>query len=182
MVDMLTLVIGQIVGFMALGFSLAIYQVNKRESMLLLAMFAAVLYAVHFSMIGATTAALLNVIAVARCFVFYRVVPRAKNRWIVYSFLAANIAAGIIAWQGPLSLFAIAGSMFGIIAAWQYKPKMIRRYGIIPPPLWFVYDFVSGSYAGMTMEVVRFCSNLVGQFRFDIRHKKHLRRKLAHPA
>lgn len=181
-VPMLISTIGQLVGFLAVGLSLTIYQVNKRESMLLLAMCAAALYTVHYSMIGATTAAVLNTLSVARCFVFYKVVPTPRNRWIVYCFLVANIIAGVVFWQGPLSLFAIFGSMFGIIAGWQRKPKMIRRYGILPPPLWFTYDFLTGSYAGMTIEVIRFTSNLVGQYRFDIRHRRHLQHKLAHPA
>lgn len=179
---MLIFIIGQLIGFAAVGLSLGIYQVNKRETMLLLAMFAAILYAIHFSFIGASTAAALNGLAVLRCFVFYKVVPTPKNRWIIYLFLIANVVAGIVVWQGPLSLLAIFGSMFGAIAGWQRNPKMIRRYGLVPPPLWFVYDFISGSYAGMTIEVIRLSSNIIGQFRFDVRHKKHLRHKLAHSA
>lgn len=179
---MFIFMLGQAIGFVAVGLTLSIYQVNKRESMLLIAMFAALLYALHFGMIGATTAMILNILSVARCYVFYRVVPTSKNRWIVYCFLIANIIAGIVFWQGALGILAIFGSMLGVIAAWQQKPKMIRRFGLLPPPLWFAYDFISGSYAGMTVEVIRFSSNLVGQYRFDIRHKKHLRHKLAHPA
>ncbi len=176
------ILLGQLLGFFAVGLSLAIYQTDKRNKMLLLAMFAAALYTVHFTLIGALTAAVLNALSVARCFVFYEVKPSRKNRWIVYCFLVLNVIAGILFWQGWISLFAIAGSMFGIIAGWQRKPKTIRRYALLPPPLWFVYDFASGSYAGMTIEVIRFCSNLVGQYRFDIRHRRHLQHKLAHPA
>lgn len=182
MVVMLIFMLGQAIGFLAVGLTLSIYQVNKRESMLLLAMFASLLYTIHFGMIGASTAMVLNALAVGRCYVFYKVKPRAKNRWIVYCFLVANIVAGVIFWEGAISLLAIFGSMFGIIAGWQRKPKMIRRYALLPPPLWFVYDFISGSYAGMTVEVIRFASNLIGQLRFDGHHKKHLRHKLAHPA
>lgn len=179
---MLLFIIGQAIGFLAVGLTLSIYQVNKRETMLLLALFASFLYAIHFGMIGASTAMVLNGLAVARCYVFYKVKPKAKNRWIVYCFLVANIIAGIAFWEGAISLLAIFGSMFGIIAGWQRNPKMIRRYALLPPPLWFIYDFVMGSYAGMTVEVIRFASNLIGQLRFDGHHKKHLRHKLAHPA
>ena len=53
-------------------------------------------------------------------------------------------------------------------ALWKRSAKSIRFFMLIPRPLWFLYDFFVGSYAGMTTEVFVFASVLVGILRFDI--------------
>jgi len=45
---------------------------------------------------------------------------------------------------------------------------MIRRFALISPPLWFMYNVILGSYPGMIAEAVMFVSNMVGIYRFDI--------------
>lgn len=175
-------VISQIIGVAAILSSLAIYQVNKRKTMLLLSLVAALLFSVHYWMLGATTGAAMNLLAVGRCYVFYKVRPSRDNRWIVYLFIGLDIFVGLLTWEGFISLLPILGSIGGILSGWQRRPKLIRRYGIIPPPLWFTYSFLTGSIPGMIIGVVRCISNLVGQYRFDFRHKAHIRHKLAHPA
>lgn len=175
-------IISQIIGVIAIIFSLSIYQVNKRQSMLLLSLVAALLFSLHYWLLGAATGAALNLLAVGRCYVFYKVKPSHSNRWIVYLFIGLDIFVGALTWQGLISLLPMAGSIGGIISGWQQRPKLIRRYALIPPPLWFVYSMLSGSIPGMFIGVFRFISNLVGQYRFDFRHKAHIRHKLAHPA
>ena len=182
MVVMFIYALSQIIGVAAIISSLAIYQVNKRKTMLLLSLVAALLFSAHYWLLGADTGAAMNLLAVGRCYVFYKVRPSRDNRWIVMLFIGLDIFVGLLTWQGPISLLPIAGSIAGIISGWQKRPKLIRRYGIIPPPLWFTYSLLSGSVPGMIIGIVRFVSNLVGQYRFDFRHKAHIRHKLAHPA
>lgn len=86
-----------------------------------------------------------------------------------------------ITWQGPISLLPLLASTIGGIALWHKDPKSIRRWALIVPPLWFTYNVIVGSYPGMIIEIIMFTSNLVGEYRFDIDHKKHMRRKLAKP-
>ena len=43
---------------------------------------------------------------------------------------------------------------------------------LIPRPLWFVYNLVAGSYAGMVAEVLTVMSTLTAILRFDILGKK----------
>lgn len=174
--------LSQIIGVAAILSSIAIYQVDKRKTMLLLSLVAALLFSAHYWLLGAETGAALNLLAVGRCYVFYKVRPRSSNRWIVYLFIGLDVFICALTWQGPISLLPMFGSIAGIVSGWQQRPKLIRRYGIIPPPLWFTYSLLSGSVPGMIIGVFRFVSNLVGQYRFDFRHKAHIRHKLAHPA
>jgi len=96
--------------------------------------------------------------------------------WL-YLFLFTFGLAGIITWEGYYSLLPICAMVIDTIAQWNKETKLIRVIMLIPRPLWFVYDFVVGSYAGMTSEILVLCSILIGIFRFNIRPKKLLHRK-----
>lgn len=174
--------IAQIVGIIAVVLSLAVFQLNKRHAMLLLAMTAAFLYALHFFLLGAATGAAMNLIGAFRCYVFYKVKPTRSNAWILYVFITISLLATLYTWQGPISLLAAAGTVLSGIASWQLTPKYIRRYALSAPPPWFAYNALSGSYPGMFIEVFMFISNLIGQYRFDLKPTSRLRRKLARPA
>ncbi|HZL08344.1 MAG TPA: YgjV family protein [Candidatus Dormibacteraeota bacterium] len=165
---MVSPVIVQGIGFVAVGVSLCIFQTNKRKNMLLLSLVASLLYTAHFFLLGAITGSAMNLSGAVRSYVYYKVKPSAKNTWIMFAFLAITLAATALTWQGYISLLPMVGTVSGVVAYWQRKPKLIRRLGLISPPAWFVYNAVSGSYAGMFIEVINLSSNLIGQYRFDL--------------
>ncbi|MEK9195850.1 MAG: YgjV family protein, partial [Patescibacteria group bacterium] len=77
----------------------------------------------------------------------------------------------ILTWHGLISLLPMIGMITGTIAFWQSNPRYIRLIGLISPPLWFTYNYISGSYAGMFAEIILLSSNLIGIYRFDIKFK-----------
>jgi hypothetical protein len=123
-------------------------------------------------------------LGVTRSYVYYKVKPTRRNSWIMLCFLGVAGLAAAITWQGPLSLLPMLGTMSGGVAYWQTKPKHIHRLALIASPLGFIYNTISGSYAGMVIETINFTSNLIGQYRFDMpkarRYRKTLR--IARPA
>jgi flagellar biosynthesis protein FlhB len=167
----------QIVGAVAVLLSLAVYQFNNRRAMLALSMLGALSWAIHFFMLSAMTGAAMNLIATGWCFVFLRIKPNRSNLWILFSFLALDSLATYLTWQGSISLLAMSGSMLTAIAFWSKSTKVIRRLALSAPPLWFTYNLMAGSYPGMFFEVFTFTSNLVGQYRFDVRPKKKFARR-----
>lgn len=176
------LLIAQFIGIIAVAISLSIFQVNNRDKMLIIGTIAALFYSVHFFMLGAFTGAALNLVGAARSYMFFKFKPNKRHTWVLLMFMVISAIATYLTWQGAISLFAFAGTNIGAFAAWHTKPKYIRRWALLAPPLWFVHNAVSGSYPGMIVEVIMFTSNLVGEYRFDFKHKKHLRRRLARVA
>jgi hypothetical protein len=156
----------QLIGFIALVVSLLVFQVNRRGNMLKLQMSAAIMYSLHFFLLGAFTGAAMNILGALRNFLFYK--TRKRTRLLPGLLIFAFSFAGIITWQGPLSLLPILGMISGTLAFWQSNPKHIRRLALMAPPLWFIYDLMSGSYPGMLTELIMFSSNCVGIYRFDI--------------
>lgn len=164
--------IAQAIGAIAVIISLSIFQVNNRRTMLLLGTIAALLYSVHFLLLGALTGAVMNLIGAVRGYVFSRVAPSRRTVWVLLLFCLIAAGATWVTWQGWYSLLAASASILAGVALWQRKTENVRRLYMVSNPLWFVYNLITRSYPGMFVEVVLIVSNLIGQYRFDIRPRK----------
>lgn len=143
------------------------FQVNKRRDMLHLQFLASLIYVVHFLLLGAPTGAALNVIGALRDYAYHRNTGRWRKNWPPVLFTIVFITAGAITWQGPRSLLPMFAALSLTIAFWQRSPRMIRLFAIMSPPLWFTYDYLSGSYPGMIAEIFLLSSTIIGIYRFD---------------
>jgi inner membrane protein len=171
----------QAIGAIAVIISLFVFQTNQRRTMLKLCMVSGILYAIHFFLLSAPTGAIMNLIGIGRAYTYGGITPNRRHISVLIVFSVLAIAGGIITWQGPLSLLPIGGFICNGIAYWHTEPKQIRRWALTASPLWFTYNAVSGSYPGMLIEVVMLCSNLLGEYRYDFRHKAHVQRRVARP-
>jgi len=137
--------------------------------MLILGMSACLLWSAHFFLLGAVTGAAMNSLGTVRSYVYYRVKPTKRNRWILWSFIGIITILTALTWQGIISLLPFIASVLNLVAYWQKKPKHIRRLALASSPPWFIYNMISGSYPGMIVEVLLMISNLIGQYRFDLK-------------
>lgn len=158
------------IGLAALLVATSIYQTNTRKAILLLSMTACLLWSAHFFLLGAITGASMNLLGAARAYIYIRVKPTKKNRWVLWSFLGLLALATLLTWQGVISLLPLSGSGMSVIADWQKRPKYIRRLGFFTSPSWLIYNVISGSYPGIAVEILKMTSNLIGQYRFDFKH------------
>lgn len=158
----------QLIGFIALCFMVAVFQANKRKQLLIRQVTAALLFALHFMLLGAATGAVMNLIGAARSYTFLKL---DKNREVKYLlvFILLFTMATFLSSQGLKSLLPLAGMIFGTIAFWQKKPKQIRLIALLASPPWFIYSLISGSYPGMLVELIVMSSNLTGIYRHDIK-------------
>jgi hypothetical protein len=165
---------GQIVGGIAVLISIAIYQVDDRRKMLALASTAAMLYALSFFMIHAYTGAILNFIGGIRTLTFMRSKSSSDSLKIYCLFGFMSALGTYITWAGPLSLLALAGTLMSALSSGQLSTKLMRRAGLLAPPLWFSYNLLTRSYPGMFIEIFVVCSNFIGQYRFDLKRSKNI--------
>jgi len=167
-------IVAQVIGFIAFLFIVLSFQNNKRSLILLFLIIAQTAFVVHFALLGAWTAVAMNAISTARTCVFHQ---RDRKDWAnkriwFYLFFGLFWVAGILVWEGPYSLFPILAMSAETIGLWMEKTTHIRLLNLIPRPLWFIYNFIVGSYAGMLTEVFVFGSILVGILRFDVSKAK----------
>src|SRR5260370_39902579 len=167
-------VIIQGIGYVALFFVILSFQRNKRSKMLLYLIFAQILFTLHFFLLHAWAAVAMNAIATLRAVIFYQKDKRiwAENTVWMYVFMGAFILAGLVTWTNYSSLLLIIATVIDTFALWKSSAKSIRFLMLIPRPLWFSYNLIVGSYAGMTTEVIVFASVLIGILRFDILDQK----------
>jgi hypothetical protein len=163
-------VLTQGIGFIAFLFIVLSFQNNKRSLILLFLLIAQTSFAVHYILLGAWTAVAMNAIAATRVYVFNQ---RDRKNWAksstwLHLFLALFWLAGVLAWEGYYSLFPILAMAGETIGLWMEETRHIRLLNLTPRPLWFAYNFIVGSYAGMITEVFVFSSILTGILRFDL--------------
>jgi hypothetical protein len=166
-IDMSQYALVQIVGFIAVCFTCALFQVNSRRAMLAIGMIGGLLYATHFILLGALTGAALNLLNILKAGIFYRYNGLRRPAWIPYFFIGTTVVIGIATWHGFQSLLPVAAGCAATFAFWQLNTQRIRRLALIAPPCWFAYNIIVGSYPGMLSEIVNVSSNAIAQYRFD---------------
>lgn len=162
------------IGFVALTLVILSFQKNKRANILFIMLGGLLVFVIHYSLLQAWTGALMNLIEAGIVFVAYKKETSrwAQQRYWPLLFIALFVAAGYTTSNRLADILPIIAQVFGTIAVWQTNPKTIRYIMLIPRPLWFIYNFIVGSYAGMLTEVFIFTSVLTGIVRFDILRKK----------
>ncbi len=163
-------IIIQGIGFLALFFVVLSFQKNKRSTLLAIMLAGLVLFVIHFSLIHAWTGAFLNLIEAGMVYISFKRETEqwAKHKFWPYIFIALFIMTGFITSRTWIGILPVIAQTFGTIASYQKSPRAIRFIMLIPRPLWFIYNFSVGSYAGMATEVVILISVIIGIMRFDI--------------
>jgi hypothetical protein len=164
----------QIIGFIGLLFFVLSFQQKKRNSILMLMIFGQVIFLAHFILLGAWTAAGMNIVGMARTLVFrFREEKAWANRryWPVL-FIFLFISAGLIAresWVGVLPVLAMSIETTGL---WMKNLKVLRFINLFPHPFWFTYNLIKGSWAGVVCEIFVLSSVMIAIFRYDIKGAK----------
>ena len=158
------------IGFLALFFVILSFQKRERQALLWVMLMGLLLFVAHFSLLNAWTGSFMNLIEVGIVFVSFKkdAVVWAQWRFWSHIFIFAYIIAGFITFKTVSDILPVIAQIFGAVAVWQKNPHAIRFIMLIPRPLWFIYNFIVGSYAGMVTEVFILLSVVVGIIRFDI--------------
>ncbi|PID29598.1 hypothetical protein CR983_03765 [Candidatus Saccharibacteria bacterium] len=166
----------QVIGVVAILTAAASVQFRHRKQILWMQILANMIWATHFLLLGAVTAAGLNIAGIARNYVFFRVHSRKRSRLALWIFIGVIWLAGLATWQGPVSLFVIAGATLITLALWQHNEQKIRLLLLAQAPLWLIYSVLNGSYPGVLNEVFGITSTIVALWR----HRHQGLHKAAH--
>lgn len=157
-------------GFIALFFVILSFQSKGRDKILFFQFFSSIFYFLNLFLIGALTGAITMMFGIFRNYVFLH---KGKKNWAshpvwLFLFLGIFIISGILTYKNVFSILPIAGMCLGTICFWMTNPSYIRWIAALTPPLWITYDYVSGSIAGIILEVIYFIAVITGIIRFDI--------------
>ena len=163
----------QAVGFAAMVLLVSSFQMKTRQKILAFQLVSESLWVTHYALLGAYTGMALNIVAAVRCWVYAK---RETKKWadkplIPAAFFAAAIVVALLSWTGPASLLPMTSVCITSFAAWSKRPVIIRVFSIPGCVCWFVFNLLSGSYAGVLTEILNITSILTGIVRIDILHK-----------
>lgn len=145
-------------------------QFNNRRVILAAQAAACLMWIVHYGLLGAMTAATINILSFARSVVFYFNDRKwAQSRAWLWAFLALYIVNTVLTWDGPMSLLPGIAMSMTTVALWTRDMRRTRLLYLTNSPFWFTYDILARSYSCMVIEAIAFVSYVVAVWRFDIK-------------
>lgn len=161
----------QFVGALATICMVVSFQLNDRRKILFVQILNSICWIVHYTMLGAMSGVVINVVCFFRNLVFRQ---RGKQKWadfpaLPYIVCAIEIGLTVAVWKDPFDALACAGASFQTISMWMKRPRWIRIFSLIASPIWFVYDIHNQSYIGMVTEAIVTTSLIIAIIRYDVR-------------
>lgn len=165
----------QLFGIAAMVLLFITYQLNSRSKILFCHICLSVCWVIHYGMLGAMSAMLINIICFLRNVIFFVTGQKGSEEHSLTSTViicAAEIAATLFTWAGPVNLLALIGAPLQTVALYMKKPVYIRILMLAASPMWLTYDAFNGSYAGIVTEILVMTSIIVSIIRYDLRKGK----------
>ena len=160
-------IIGQGFGMIAVAFGFLSYQMRTQKQLLAMQLATAVVFCIHYALIGATSGLLCNVIAAARNLAYYhRDKPLFSGKRCPIIFAVLMGLSGVVSWQGYASLFVIVGLVINTLCLSLTDPQKIRKSILVTSPLVLCYNAIVFSLGGMIYESVCIVSSVIGMLRF----------------
>jgi len=160
-------IIGHGLGFLALVLGYVSYQAKSRKGIPLWQTATNAVFVVHYLLIGAPSACILNLLNIIRNLIYYGKGKQGKVPMVfpaVFSILA--VLFGIATWEGPHSLLVTAGIAINSICISLNNVQSIRKSILLTSSLVFLYDVFVFSVGGMIYELVAIGSSLIGLWRY----------------
>ena len=161
------IIIGNILGYIAVASGLVIFISVKRSRILALKIVSDSLFLLHELCLGLFSGAALHFIAVVRSLIFYH---RGRRKWAdapiwLILFIAVTLISPILTWQGPISLLPSIGSVICVFSYYVTSTWLLRIFSFFGEGLWLLYGVFCGSIPIVLFGVVALISLSIGMFR-----------------
>jgi hypothetical protein len=165
--------LAQIIGLVAVAIGFASYQVRSKKMLLLIQTVSCLVMTVHYFMLGATSALVLNGVVILRnvayCFRDRRIF---SGRFFPVLFALVITALGALSWQGWYSLFIMAGLAVNTLCLAIPDPQKVRASVVLTSSAILVYHVIVFSIGGMFNEIVSVISAVIGLIRYRRKPEK----------
>lgn len=161
------MIIGQILGFVAVLLGFLSYQVKTDKRLLVLQIATTLVFSIHYFLIGATSAMLLNAIGIFRNIVYYNKDKKFYSKKLFpIIFAVIMMIVGGCSWEGVHSIFVIVGLVINTYCLSFDDAQNIRKSILVTSPMVLIYDIFELSIGGIIYETVVIISSIIGIFRY----------------
>lgn len=115
---------------------------KTRGSMLAVQLGICVSFGLHYTLLGADTAAVGNAIGALQILLSLFFSRAGGFRWICYAPIPLMLVLGVSTWGGPSSLFATVGTIVLALGRAQLDERRLRTLVVAGTGFWLVHDIL----------------------------------------
>ncbi len=161
------MILGQILGFVAVVLGFVSYQVKTAGKLLVIHTVTCLVFTLHYFLLGATPAGVLNLVGTVRNIVYrYKGGNRYADKYAPCVFAVIMLILGVLSWEGVHSVLVVAGLVINTVCMSFKDPQNIRKSILVTSPMVLAYDAFELSVGGMIYESVVIVSSVIGIFRY----------------
>ena len=161
--------IGNVIGVIAVIENIFIFATLKRKNILKLKFLSDSLWFLNYLFLGALTGAVLNIIAMLRETIFsLRGSKKFASHffWLPIFLLLTLISPTLDCIKAgafvPMTLLPAAGSMLTVYSFYQSSPKVTRYIALVAQTLWLIYTAMLLNIPAVCSNVLQIVSALIG--------------------
>lgn len=166
--------IGQGFGIIAIILGFLSYQVHTQRQILWMQSAVAVVFCIHYALIGAYSALAMNSVNIVRNIAYdFRTRRNIKSKLIPLIFVAIQILMCALTWDGWFSVFVMIGICINTYCMSLSDPQTVRKSILVSSPFVLTYDIFVRSVGGSIYESIALISAAIGIIRFRKRPHTH---------
>jgi len=161
------MIIGQILGVIAMIITFISYQTNKKNTLLAVQTAATLCTCLGYLFLDASSGFALNIICLIRNVIFYFQKKGTPFSYVSTALLViAMIVSGALSWQGAVSLLIIVALAANTVFLSLGDPQLLRKSILFTSTLVLIYNCFAFSLGGIANEAVSIVSSVIGIIRF----------------
>lgn len=153
----------QIIGFIGFFF-LGISNLQKdRKKIIIFQIISSIFFSVHYFLINALTASILNIIGIFRGLTFYNINRDKKLNNIYLSlYIMLYIIIGTLTYDTIFSILPVIAYILFTISIFNKNEFKLKVYNIFVSSTWIIYDIIYSSYAGIVSDTLMIITTIFG--------------------
>ena len=161
----------QLIGWIGTFVTTIAFQAKNTLHMVLLQALAGIIFGIHYVLLGAHTAGLIQFIFAFNVFLLSSQTENWRTwrgwKWVVSGTV---VVISLVTWNGFPSLIPCACSISGTLSNWSRNGKIIRMWRLFfISPMWILYDIIVHSWPGVVLELISMASVAVSIWRYGLK-------------
>ena len=158
--------IGQGLSLVAVATGFISYQMKTSKGILFFQILTALVFSAHYFLIGAMTAAALNLVGAIKCVCYFiRNKRGSKGLFIPIFFTVLVCITSLLTWSQWYSIFIMAALVTNSICLALSNPQTIRKLTLLKSPLALIYNICCFSLGGIIYEAASLLSSTISIFK-----------------
>lgn len=154
-----------VAGFVALGSSVTWPLLRGRRAILAVQVAGSLLFALHYLLLGAGTAAAMCVMGALQGVALVVLIDRRRRIGVVCGTIAIGAAVSALTWSGLPTLLAQGGQAMSAVGRLQLDTQRLRLWFLGSVVFWCSHNLMVGSVFGLCSDTLALTSLLIGLWR-----------------